>query len=106
MTDYSRSTDSCATHPNILSELIVKSLSVIIEFFTHFNPFQFYFILNVAVGGQNGFFPDVPEKPWKNSSPTAMKDFWEAKDQWYPTWNGEDAAMKVNYIRAWKLEDN
>jgi hypothetical protein len=34
---------------------------------------QFYFILNVAVGGVNNFFPDGAEnaggKPWLNSSP-------------------------------------
>jgi hypothetical protein len=34
---------------------------------------QFYFILNVAVGGVNNFFPDSAEnpggKPWLNTSP-------------------------------------
>ncbi len=59
----------------------------------------------MAVGGTNGFFDDSLinspyPKPWSNGSPTALKDFWDAKDQWYPTWapdinNGEQAAMKV-----------
>ena len=50
---------------------------------------EFYLILNVAIGGTNGFFPDDAingngsPKPWNNESPTAMKDFWLAKDQWY-----------------------
>jgi hypothetical protein len=28
----------------------------------------FYLILNVAVGGTNGWFPDGPEKPWLDGS--------------------------------------
>jgi beta-glucanase (GH16 family) len=76
-------------------------------------PFDqpFYFILNVAVGGTNGFFPDTGNnganpKPWSNTSPTAFKDFYAAKNQWFPTWNGEDAAMQVQYIKVWKLQDD
>jgi hypothetical protein len=34
---------------------------------------QFYFVLNLAVGGTNSYFPDGSKgpytKPWKNSSP-------------------------------------
>jgi hypothetical protein len=34
----------------------------------------FYLILNVAVGGTNGFFPDKQgNKPWQDSSKTAMQ---------------------------------
>jgi hypothetical protein len=39
-------------------------------------PFDrdFYLIMNIAVGGTNGFFPDgvsnPTNKPWLNSSPT------------------------------------
>lgn len=36
--------------------------------------FQFYLIINLAVGGTNGFFPDgvynPNPKPWSNNSPT------------------------------------
>ena len=52
-------------------------------------PFDepFYLILNVAVGGTNGWFEDGKAgKPWVDASPTARKDFWDAKDRWYPTW--------------------
>nr|XP_039269968.1 beta-1,3-glucan-binding protein-like [Styela clava] len=72
---------------------------------------EFYLLLNVAVGGTNGFFPDSwtnspSPKPWLNNSPTAMRDFWQAKNQWYPTWqadvnNGENAAMQVKSIKVW-----
>jgi len=71
---------------------------------------EFYIIMNVAVGGTNYFSDDYEnqpyKKPWLNTSPTAATDFWNAKDDWYPTWNpfvnnGEDAAMQVNYVRVW-----
>jgi beta-glucanase (GH16 family) len=73
---------------------------------------EFYFLLNVAVGGTNGYFPDTwtnanGAKPWSNQSPTSFREFWNARDTWYPTWNptasnGENAAMQIDYIRVWK----
>ncbi|KAJ3838070.1 GH16 beta-1,3-glucan recognition protein [Lentinula raphanica] len=47
---------------------------------------RFYLILDVGVGGTNGWFPDGPEKPWLDGSLTAMRDFLEAQNEWYPTW--------------------
>jgi hypothetical protein len=33
----------------------------------------FYLIMNVAVGGTNGYFPEkMGDKPWQDSSSTAM----------------------------------
>lgn len=52
-------------------------------------PFDqpFYLILNLAVGGTNGWFGDGEAgKPWSDASPNAKRDFWSAKDQWLPTW--------------------
>ncbi|CAH1786670.1 unnamed protein product [Owenia fusiformis] len=84
---------------------------------TRMAPFdkEMYLIINVAVGG-TAYFPDAAQnspsaKPWSNKSPTASLDFWNAKAQWYPTWNadknnGESAAMKVNYIKVWKMKPN
>lgn len=63
-------------------------------------PFDhsFYLILNVAVGGTNGWFQDgMAGKPWVDSSPTARKDFWEARDRWYPTWT--DPTMQVKSVK-------
>ncbi|KAJ8312827.1 hypothetical protein KUTeg_010200 [Tegillarca granosa] len=69
---------------------------------------EFYFVLNVAVGGI-AYFPDKfhnspAPKPWNDHSKTAPLQFWSQRNNWYPTWNpktnnGEDAAMKINYIR-------
>nr|ACI32832.1 beta-1,3-glucanase [Anthocharis cardamines] len=73
---------------------------------------KFYLIMNLAVGGTNGFFPDgvsnPDPKPWWNGSPTAPRDFWNARGAWLRTWNtnvnnGEDAAMQVDYVRIWAL---
>ena len=69
---------------------------------------KFYFLLNVAVGGTNGFFPDEwtnanGNKPWLNTSPAASTDFWNARGDWLQTWQGEESAMAVDYIRVWEL---
>jgi hypothetical protein len=81
----------------------------------------FYLILDVAVGGTNGWFPDgAGNKPWLNgalgmflllgSSPTvvrclsmyadAMQTFAQAEDKWYKTWpsSEEDRAMRMYVI--------
>lgn len=75
---------------------------------------KFYIILNLAIGGTNGFFPDevpaTPEKPWSNTSPTALLDFWNARDSWLPSWQqgesriSEGAALKIDYVKIWKME--
>ncbi|KAK7088455.1 hypothetical protein V1264_022376 [Littorina saxatilis] len=80
---------------------------------TRMAPFdqEFYLVMNVAVGGV-GFFPDEnrnsPQpKPWQDRAGHEADRFWAARNQWYPTWHpdhdqGEDAAMKVNYVKVWK----
>ena len=70
---------------------------------------EFYFILNVAVGGN--FFPDGcynghGEKPWPSGNvPGSMKSFWESNIDWVPTWDmgTEESAMQVDYIKVWSL---
>ncbi|KAF2084367.1 glycoside hydrolase family 16 protein [Saccharata proteae CBS 121410] len=67
-------------------------------------PFDQYFhiMLNVAVGGTNGWFPDgIDSKPWADASQTARRDFWAAKDQWYPTWQ-ESNEMVVDSVKMWQ----
>ncbi|ELU17581.1 hypothetical protein CAPTEDRAFT_128848 [Capitella teleta] len=72
-----------------------------------------HFILSVAVGGVGGYFPDdvinrgdnaVFGKPWNNteSQVDAMWNLWDARDRWLWTWEGEDAAMQVDYIRVYQ----
>lgn len=60
---------------------------------------EFYLILNVAVGGTNGWFKDgASGKPWVDQSPTAKKDFWDAQNQWYPTWE-KNGQMQVSHVK-------
>ncbi|OBZ73352.1 Beta-1,3-glucan-binding protein [Grifola frondosa] len=71
-------------------------------------PFDkpFYLIMNVAVGGTNGWFPDgVGDKPWLDGSLTAMTDFAHLQSEWYSSWpqNIEDRALVVDYVKMWKL---
>ncbi|KAH9503462.1 Beta-1,3-glucan-binding protein [Bulinus truncatus] len=68
-------------------------------------PFDqdFYLMFNVAVGGTNGYFPDGNHyggvtKPWQNGSPHPMLDFWRAHNTWLPTWQGENAALVIDWV--------
>jgi len=66
---------------------------------------RFYLILDVAVGGTNGWFPDDnSNKPWLDGSQTAMADFWRNREQWLPSWpqNINDRAMVVDYVKMWE----
>lgn len=66
---------------------------------------KFYLILNVAVGGTNGWFENGQDtKPWVDGSSWAMKDFWEARDDWHPTWKN-DGEMLVQSVKMWEQCD-
>lgn len=73
---------------------------------TNAAPFDqaFYLIMNVAVGGTNGWFPDGPEKPWLDGSGTAPLDFLRAQDQWYSTWPQDTygRAMVIDSVKMWE----
>lgn len=63
---------------------------------------EFYLILNVAVGGTNGWFEDGKSgKPWVDGSPNAKKDFWNAREVWFPTWE-KDGQMVVKSVKMWQ----
>jgi len=69
-------------------------------------PFDqpFFLILNLAVGGTNGWFEDnVNGKPWLDASPNARKDFWQAKDRWLPTWT--QPQLEVSKVMMWQQCD-
>ncbi|KAF5373843.1 hypothetical protein D9758_000696 [Tetrapyrgos nigripes] len=59
---------------------------------------KFYLILDLAVGGTSGWFPDgVGDKPWHDGSATAMEDFAKAQDTWSQTWpsSTDDRAFRM-----------
>jgi len=84
-------------------------------------------ILNVAVGGTSGMFPDgianPKPKPWSNGSPNtvnnyakfenfnetkilfqAFKDFWSKRSDWEPTWKTDGStALKIDYVKVWAV---
>ena len=64
---------------------------------------EFYLILNVACGGVNGYFPDGHGKPWTNSAGNTVNTFYDAKSDWYPTWDNEteDSALQIDSVRVW-----
>ena len=63
---------------------------------------EFYLLINLAVGGVSGYFPDgVGNKPWYDFSGAASNDFWFARSQWEPTWNGTDTAFKIESVKVW-----
>lgn len=72
---------------------------------SHTTPFDrpFYLILSVAAGGTSGWFPDgVDDKPWVDASITPRKDFWDARDKWWPTWT----EMVVKKVSMWQQCDD
>ena len=67
-------------------------------------PFNrhFYLLINLAVGGTNGYFPDGHGKPWENTSPNAVNGFYNNMTTWYPTWT---QPMMVDSVRVWSYQD-
>ncbi|KAF8468735.1 glycoside hydrolase family 16 protein [Russula ochroleuca] len=69
-------------------------------------PFDqpFYLILDVAVGGTNGWFPDgAGNKPWLNGAINAMQLFAQSQDKWSETWpESDDRAMRIDYVKMWE----
>ena len=64
---------------------------------------RFYLIINLAVGGTNGYFPDGlgDQKPWTNTDGHASNDFWAGVDkQWGPTWTSP--SLVVDSVRVWQ----
>ncbi|KAH8697859.1 putative gram-negative bacteria binding protein [Talaromyces proteolyticus] len=70
-------------------------------------PFDqpFYLILDVAVGGTNGWFVDgIGNKPWTDAGNGAA-DFYSGINQWYPTWSngtGVSHGMTVKSVKMWQ----
>jgi hypothetical protein len=65
-------------------------------------PFDddFYLIINVAVGGTNGWFQDGNSgKQWVDGDPAAKLAFWKAREMWLPTWK-DDGAMIVKSVKV------
>lgn len=67
---------------------------------------EFYLIVDLAVGGTSGWFPDdVGGKMWFDGSATAMTDFANAQSTWSATWPSSDdeRALRIDSVKMWKL---
>ena len=58
--------------------------------------------MNLAVGGNNGYFHEnfKPSALWDNNEQNhekLMKQFWENRNKWLPTWKVENTALKIDY---------
>ncbi|XP_033326615.2 beta-1,3-glucan-binding protein 1 [Megalopta genalis] len=67
---------------------------------------QFYISIGLGVGGVR-VFPDETmslhhKKPWRNVGAKAMLNFWQAKNDWFPTWRKDDrlTTFEIDYIRV------
>jgi beta-glucanase (GH16 family) len=66
---------------------------------------EFYLVLNLAVGGTSGYFPDGQgPKPWSDKSGKSTNEFWNARGAWQQTWKGEGAALKIDSVKVWSLD--
>jgi len=71
------------------------------------SPFDqpFYLIIDLAVGGTSGWFPDkVGNKPWFDGSLNAMYEFYQAQSTWHATWPTDpaDGAFRIDSVKMWK----
>ncbi|XP_059622331.1 beta-1,3-glucan-binding protein-like [Phlebotomus argentipes] len=70
---------------------------------------EVYLVLGVGVGGLSDFpencrtGPDRHPKPWRNTDPRAEKNFYNDKKSWYPTWQGEEAGLQVDWVKIYSL---
>ena len=65
---------------------------------------RYFLIINLACGGSGGYFPDGNGKPWSDTSPHAVNEFYDAKGQWYPTWRGEQSALQIDSVKVWTYD--
>mmetsp|Transcript_13675 Transcript_13675/g.32497 ORF Transcript_13675/g.32497 Transcript_13675/m.32497 type:complete len:429 (-) Transcript_13675:147-1433(-) len=70
---------------------------------------EFYIVMNLAVGGTNGYFNKtlLENMPWHQGEKTdiarhAVNHFWAARDEWHPTWKGDDSDMRVDWVKVWQ----
>lgn len=83
-------------------------------FIEHGQPFdkEFYIIMNLAIGGSTGYFPEEAingnGREWGNNE-KGMTDFWNSRHgTWLPTWNlginnDKEASFQIDYVRVFAL---
>lgn len=70
---------------------------------------EFYFLINLAVGGTNGYFSDdmtyTQGKPWKNSDGrrVGQTKFWKSRQWMSYIKNPKQSSLHVDYIKVWAI---
>ncbi|KAI0251038.1 concanavalin A-like lectin/glucanase domain-containing protein [Lactifluus subvellereus] len=97
-------------HNNTAEEIVVPNpwTTATAKSATNAAPFDqsFYLVLDLAVGGTSGWFPDkVGNKPWFDGSASAMRDFASQQSTWSATWprNDDDLSFRIDSVRMWNL---
>lgn len=64
---------------------------------------KFYLIIDLAVGGLNGYW-DAENPPWSKADPNAVRTFWNTRDQWLPTWSKDirHRSLALDYVKIWQ----
>ncbi|KAL1491801.1 hypothetical protein ABEB36_012344 [Hypothenemus hampei] len=72
---------------------------------TELAPFdtEMYLVVGVGAGGHNFEDGQLNSKPWINNQPKSQKDFYYARNSWFPTW-GRNAQLEVDSINIWALD--
>eukprot|EP01089_Gocevia_fonbrunei_P018813 TRINITY_DN6466_c0_g1_i1.p1 TRINITY_DN6466_c0_g1~~TRINITY_DN6466_c0_g1_i1.p1 ORF type:complete len:291 (+),score=55.34 TRINITY_DN6466_c0_g1_i1:221-1093(+) len=62
---------------------------------------EFFLVFDLAVGGTGGYFPDgMGNKPWSDTSSSAVNQFYSAINQWYPTWK-DSGSLQIDYVKVY-----
>ena len=65
---------------------------------------EFYLIINLAVGGTAGYFPDgIAGKPWSDMSQRASSEFYDNKGQWWNSWGNTTSIFQIDSVNVWDL---
>ena len=80
---------------------------------SNLSPFdeEMFLILNLAVGGTSDYFPDdIGNKPWNNKGGAASQSFYDAKDEWLPSWTdnqsntiSDNAALQIESVKIYSI---
>jgi hypothetical protein len=59
----------------------------------------------MAIAGSYFGKKNFPDKCWDDENPLKINQFWQCRDDWYPTWRypeTDDASLKVDSIKVWQ----
>ncbi|XP_055903002.1 beta-1,3-glucan-binding protein-like [Eupeodes corollae] len=70
---------------------------------------EFFLTLGLGAGGHSDFpggclnGPTKLNKAWRNHHPKAELRFWNDRENWLKTWNGDQSGLHVDYVKVYAL---